>query len=104
MKVECLNTMFVLIWRHLEKNQNYRVEVLHFLASCSTAFCLWMIVGELFNMKRKGLELNIEINDTKYYFYHEATMFRRANDKNKSKRKTRTCVFINFRKLKKCVA
>ena len=75
--------------RHIGSCAKDRVEVLHFLAACTTAFYLWMRIDELFNMKHKYLELNIEHSGRNGYFYHKATIFRRKNDKKRNKRKPR---------------
>ena len=101
MKVGFLNTMLSLMWRHLENDENDRVEVLHFLAAFPTTFCLWMRTDELFNVKFKELDLNIEINDEKVYFYHKATMLRRGNDKKRIKLKPRMHDVHKFTEIEK---
>jgi len=89
MKIEYLNATCTDMLLYLESHPECRVEVLCFLAACSTAFYLWMRIDELFNMKCKHVELNLEKTDKRGYFYHEATTYRRKNDKKNNKRKSR---------------
>ena len=77
MMLDYLNMMSTHMLRHMESFVKDRVEVLHVLAACATAFYLWMRIDELFNMKHKDLELNMQHSDRKGYFYHKATIFRR---------------------------
>ena len=88
MRIECLNSMSTCMLLCLESHPNCRVEVLHFLAACSTAFCLWMLIDELINGKCKHSDLNLEktINDVICI-----TKLQHADEKKikKNKRKSR---------------